>query len=156
MTLTMTLFKDRGALWPANDDDRVALGRIDSRKPIKAKITMMRNPARNRLYWSILHRVADNHSFYSLAGVDALHSYLKLKLGLVDCVVYHDGSTRLEPRSIAFDAMDETAFKTFLDRALDVICTKILPGVDRDDLLRAGDDAAGGSPDNLHKERTDV
>lgn len=136
---TLMLYKDRGALWPAGDDDRVALGRLDSRKPVKAKLSMARNPHRHRLYWSVLNRVAENHPFYSLAGADALHDYIKLHLGLVDCVVYHDGSTRLEPRSIAFDAMDETAFKTFLDRALDVICTEILPGTSREDLMEAAD-----------------
>jgi hypothetical protein len=133
---TLILYKDRGALWPAGDDDRVALGRLDSRKPVKAKLSMARNLRRLRLYWAVINRVAENHPFYSLAGSDPLHEYIKMRLGLVDCVVYHDGSTRLKPRSIALDAMQETEFKTFLDRALDVICTEILPGVDRDDLMR--------------------
>jgi hypothetical protein len=95
----------------------------------------VRNPARLRLYWAVLARVAENHPFYSLAGTETLHDALKLRLGLVDMVVYHDGSTRLQPRSIALDAMDESSFSRHLDAVLHVIEQEILPGVSREDLL---------------------
>jgi hypothetical protein len=139
---TIMLVKDaaRGCLRPATTQDAVTLDRLDSRKHFTATLKQARNPQRLRLYWQLLRAVSDSHSFYALAGADALHDFLKLRLGLVDCVVYHDGSTRIVPKSIAFDAMGETEFKDYLDRVLTLIETEILPGVDRADLLREASD----------------
>jgi hypothetical protein len=135
---TIMLVKDgeRGVLRPATAHDAVTLGRLDSRKHFTATLKQARNPQRLKLYWALLRAVADNHHFYALAGARALHTWIKLRLGLVDSVIYHDGSTRLEPRSIAIDAMGEPEFKDYLDRVLTLIETEILPGVDRADLIR--------------------
>jgi hypothetical protein len=40
----------------------------------------------------------------------------------------------VSPKSISFATMDQTSFSQFYDRALEVITTKILPGVDKQDL----------------------
>ena len=135
---TVLLVKDPtlGVLRPATVHDAEELDKLDNRKHYTATLRRVRNPARLKLYWAILARVAENHPFYGLAGTETLHDALKLRLGLVDCIVYHDGSTRLQPRSIALDAMDETAFAKHLDAVLAVIETELLPGVSRDDLLR--------------------
>lgn len=139
---TIMLVKDgeRGVLRPATAHDAEVLGKLDNKKHFRATLSQARNPQRLKLYWSLLRAVTDNHPFYALAGEDALHDFLKLRLGLVDSVIYHDGSTRIVPRSIAFDAMSETEFKTYFDRVLRLIETEILPGVDRADLLREASD----------------
>jgi hypothetical protein len=36
----------------------------------------------------------------------------------------------IRPRSTNFDSMDEIEFREYLDRALEVICTEIIPGLD--------------------------
>jgi Protein of unknown function (DUF1367) len=80
---------------------------------------------------------------YALAGVEALHDWIKMRLGLVDLVLYHDGSSRVVPRSTAFNAMDETSFRDYLDRALKLIEEEILPGVSIQDLIRHAEEKSG-------------
>jgi hypothetical protein len=55
----------------------------------------------------------------------------------------------MRPQSIAFEAMGQDAFRAFVEKGLNIICTEILPGIDSDQ-LRAEIDAMIG-PDEEKK-----
>lgn len=135
---TLLLVKDsaKGVLRPATVHDAEALDKLDNGKHFMATLRQSRNPARLKLYWALLAAVCDNHRFYAIAGSYPLHEWLKEQLGLIDCLIFHDGSTRIKTQSIAIDAMEETDFKDYLDRVFLLIETELLPGVSREDLLR--------------------
>jgi Protein of unknown function (DUF1367) len=130
-------------LVPADLVDFETLEKVDKGRNVWVKITQARNLKRHRLYRVILSEVASSHMHYAIAGVEALADYIKMKLGYVDLVLYHDGSSRVVPRSTAFAAMDETSFRDFMDRALKVIEEDVLPGISIQDLIRHAEEKAG-------------
>lgn len=64
------------------------------------------------------------------------HHYaaIKVALGYGETVKLPDGRAILIPGSISFAAMDQGEFEQFYERAVELILTRILPGVDRPEL----------------------
>jgi hypothetical protein len=130
-------------LIPSDLADFETLEKLDPGRDVWVKLTQARNLRRHRFWRAVLSEVAASHMHYALAGVDALHDWIKMRLGLVDITLYHDGSSRVVPRSTAFNAMDETEFRAYLDRALLLIETEIMPGININDLIRHGEEKSG-------------
>lgn len=138
------LKKVSGRLVPAWERDSDLLSRIPEGAVVSTTLKMPRKPRHHRWWWALMSRVADSHPFYSTA--EQVCDHIKLRLGLVDTTVIVVGDqvqTLMRPKSIAFEAMGQAAFKEFCERGLDVICAEILPGVIRED-LRAEIDAMIG------------
>lgn len=87
-----------------------------------------RNRARNAFYWKMLSIVVENTEHWP--SPEKLHEALKRHLGMVEEVVGIDGEIHLELRSTAFDRMSEPEFAAYLNRAINVICTEVIPGLD--------------------------
>lgn len=120
---------------PAYDRDADLLADIPVGAIVSTRPKRPRRVRRHRWWWALLQRVADSHPFYSRA--EQVLTHLKLRTGWVDTqtIVKGDEVTVVyTPKSISFDAMDETEFRQFVDRALDVVVQELLPGIDRDDL----------------------
>lgn len=101
----------------------------------RAKLTdCARSGKRNRWFHALLSIVAEALSDPAWTA-EGLKLVLKLKTGLVDRVKIGEQIIEI-PRSTAFNAMSEDEFAQFCDRAVKVIVTEIMPGVDREDLLR--------------------
>lgn len=101
----------------------------------RARLTdAARSGKRNRWFHACLSVVAEALSDPAWTA-EGLKMVLKLKTGLVDR--YRINGEIVEvPRSTAFQSMTEDEFAGFCDRAVRVIVTEILPGVEREDLLR--------------------
>jgi hypothetical protein len=56
--------------------------------------------------------------------------------GVVEPVITIEGEIIMYPSSTAFDAMKEEEFKAYFDAAMELITTRIIPGMDLEDLLR--------------------
>lgn len=119
------------------------------RRKIGAAVAMnpdhVRNAERSALYWVICSIVADTHS--ELTTREEVSDAIKLLSGHVhiSTVTMPDGERVFlrRPRSIAFAKMEEPEFESYLERALRVIETQLLPGCDIEELrkdayLRAG------------------
>jgi hypothetical protein len=130
-------------LIPSDLVDFETLEKVDPGRDLWCKLTMARNLKRHRFWRAVLSEVAASHMHYALAGVEALHDWIKMRLGLVDITLYHDGSSRVVPRSTAFNAMDETEFRAYLDRALQLIESEIMPGISIQDLIRHAEQKSG-------------
>lgn len=133
-------FEKRMHGWfPATDHDADLLGKHKIGTIIAAKISQPRSGRQHRYMWALVSLVADNQDFYPDKG--AVMTELKLKCGLYDTHInrYRIGDEVLTrkvhiPKSIAFDRMDGGEFSTFVDKAINVICTEIIPGMDSDEL----------------------
>ena len=99
---------------------------------LKAKITRPRNVKHHRLFFKMLQVVWQNQERF--ATVDALLGALKVYMGHCDFIQSKQGMVAL-PRSISFGKMDQTEFREFFDRAVDVVCREVIPGLHKDDLL---------------------
>ena len=68
------------------------------------------------------------------ATVQDLLLALKVATGHFDTGKTIDGIPFMVPKSISFAAMSQTNFEQWYDRVVDIITTRILPSVNRDEL----------------------
>jgi hypothetical protein len=133
-----TLFVKRqgSTLVPYARFDQELLAKFREGVRLRADITERRSAPRNRLYWSILKAVCDATGRWP--NSEALHTALKLNLGIVDTVASVHGEPIILPGSTAFKALDEAQFREFFDAACLLISTDICPGLTIEDLLSLG------------------
>lgn len=123
------------AAFDAERLDRYAIG-----ADVEVSIKQRRSLPQQRMYWSILARVVENTNEWPTS--EHLHDAMKLHLGYSQPLRTVDGRTIWLADSTAFASMDAAEFKVFFDRAMDLIATEILPGVDPMSLLEVGLEAA--------------
>lgn len=121
----------RGAfLTPASPIDAEALESFPQGKRLKVRITQPRNVQQHRLYWAALQLVRDNMD--DPPPLEKLHEGVKIKLGYYSTMTFKDGTTVVVADSIAFDKMDQSAFREFFDAFVDLVHTAIIPGVGKE------------------------
>ena len=122
-------------------------------KPFVARLTSAsaRSILQNRFYWALLGKVVENSEHYH--GSEGLHFFLKVRLGYVEQIEFHNGKMITRVASTSFERMDDHDFKTFLDAAIDVIVTEIIPRLPRTDLIHEIENMLGVSYDALWRER---
>ena len=114
------LMQRRGSfLAPMSPLDEAAVAELPAAKALRVRITQPRNVGRFRLYWALLTIVHDNMD--RPPPLETLHEAVKLRLGLSTPVRFKSGDVVEVPRSIAFDAMEETEFTTFFESFKDLI-----------------------------------
>jgi hypothetical protein len=104
--------------------DALEIGRV-----YRVKISKPRNIKHHNLYWALCGAVAEQLDKPS----KLICELIKIRVGHVDVINTVHGVVEI-PKSIAFAKMDQAAFRDFFDRAIEVVCSDILPGVDSDDL----------------------
>lgn len=115
----------------ATSFDQEAINGLRFEKHYKAKLTLAshRSVIQNRYYWGgVLQTAVDNQEFY--LATKPLHIFIKQRLGYIDKVVFHDGKVHIEVESTSFGSMDPEDFRTYLDAAILLICTEVIPGLD--------------------------
>jgi hypothetical protein len=127
---------DSGAcasLLPADAAAEAALSKIPLGETVMVKLDLSRSNPQNKLYWGIISHVAVAAGYESDR---ALHQALKVALGYFDVVRLPNGKALACPQSTAFDAMSADEFQTYMDGAIRLICSEIVPGTNGDDLIR--------------------
>ncbi len=66
------------------------------------------------------------------------------RLGYADVIHLPNDKFMVEAKSIAFDKMKQDEFEEFYDRAIELITTVILPGINREDVNREVDAILAG------------
>lgn len=120
------------ALVPADRGSEEALAKIPQGETVRATVTRPRNVDHHRKWWALLQAVYPHQDTY--ATINAFHAAIKVALGYGETVKLPDGRAILIPGSISFAAMDQGEFEQFYERAVELILTRILPGVDRPEL----------------------
>lgn len=133
------------------DMDVELITRFDADTTLQLRVVQERHAGRHRLYWAILTIVARN--LETPMRPEWLHGAVKLMLGVSVVVPFGDRDV-LIPGSIAFDSMSEPEFRDFLDRFLDLVVTRLLPGVDPRALALQARDEIG--PDPTPAKRADA
>lgn len=113
-----------------DDAGKDLLRKIKLNKVVKCEIAQPRNLAHHRKFFGLLNTV------WTAAGdwatVDDLLIELKIKLGLTtDVVIRESGEVVKVLGSISFAAMDQLAFDTFYERAIQALCL-MAGGIDSD------------------------
>lgn len=129
------LMQRRGTfLVPEAPMDSEALSRYPSGARLRVTVTQPRSIQQHRLYWAMLALVVDNLD--QPVTAEALHEWVKLKLGHVSQIKLRSGEIVEVPASVAFDKMDQAAFRDFFDRAVTLLTEHVIPGLRKADLER--------------------
>jgi hypothetical protein len=123
-----------GVLVPHAPYDVEMFQRYPENVPLRLQLAQPRSGPRHRLYRVILRIVVANTDKFSTE--DALHKTLLVGCGVVEPVYTPEAEIIYCPSSTAFDAMPEDEFKAYFDRAMEIITSLIIPGLDLDDLLK--------------------
>ncbi len=101
MAVEIILRRERGrpGLHPVTAHDDEALSAIPFGKDFTATLRQKRSLPQSRFYWALLGRVVANHPFYRRA--EALHLFLKTRLGYVESIEFHDGTMHTRVSSTA-------------------------------------------------------
>lgn len=132
MTIPLYFLKTLSGLRPATPQTEDALAKIKLGATVRADIRQQRSGKQNALYWSILGLVADNMD--GAVTSENLHVALKVKLGYVDTVRMRSGIITV-PQSTDFGSMAQPDFALYFDKAMNLLVTEAIPGMDKDELL---------------------
>jgi hypothetical protein len=132
----------RVALIPATAHDMEEFtSAISPGADVRAVLTQSRSLPEHRFYWGLLGKVVENHPFYK--STRPLHIWLKVKMGIVDKIECHDGRVLMHVGSTSFEKMDGIKFHQYLKTSIDLIVMEVLPGIKRQDLIRAVEEMLG-------------
>lgn len=134
--------KELGGLRPLDAAAATILAKYKLGDMVAVDVVKPRCIGHHRLYWSLCQKVAEN-----MPGdfdAEVVSDVIKVRTGHVTCVRTKAGEMFL-PKSISFAAMDQLAFNDFFDRAIRVVVSDILPGVNSDDLRAEVENMLAGS-----------
>lgn len=122
-----------GMAVPYSRADAEALAAYEG-KVVDMHLHQERTPGQMRLYRRLLKIVADNSEAFLFA--DDLHTMLCTRCGLADVTFLNTDPIKMmvEPRSSG--ALDAVEFTAFFNRAMYILATEVIPGLDIDVLIR--------------------
>jgi hypothetical protein len=133
--------KRDGALWPMDDDGRELMASLRNDRQVVVNVHAPRNIRHLRLYFHLLNRVVKSGAW--AGDKDTLEDWIKIGVHHVRIVVGPDGKAHYVPKSIAVESMPQDEFRRFFDRAIYLICSKLLGREDwewlRDEISEAVD-----------------
>lgn len=134
----------RGAgLAPKSLIDATALERFPWNKALRVRVVRDRSNPQLRLYWSLLTKVADNLD--QDVSPEDLHEWLKMKLGYTKPIRLKSGEVAEVAASVALDKMEQAEFNTYFNASTDLLVQQVIPGLNRESLVKEAQAMLGGS-----------
>jgi len=135
---TVWLKKVGNSLVPTDDDSRKLFGLIPENVMVLTNVRTPRNPNQLRLIWHLARLVFDNTEQFDSAE----HVMEQIKIGTgysvrTLLVIPGVGEVwQVRGKSIAYESMPQNEFAAWLETALDYVAAELLPGVDRDEIVK--------------------
>jgi hypothetical protein len=142
MALTFFARRHLNALRPIDALGEEALADVKAGEVVEVTVKRKRRIAHHNKFFALLNAVFKHQKQYPT--MKGFRAAVTVALGYGETVKLPNGRTIIVPDSIAFSKMDQTEFEQFYERALELIETKILPGIDREDVRREVDDIIMG------------
>lgn len=133
--MKLWMYKHNGLLKPASSEDKDKLKHMPNGEPFQIKYVEIRNVKHHRKYFSFINAVYENlpEKFDShWPDADSFRRGMQMYAGYFIETVSLKGERHLQPKSIAFDKLDETAFSELHNKVKTVIGTHIMPDMDMD------------------------
>lgn len=113
------------ALIPAHQSDVDYIKTLPNGQPIRVTVRRMRNPQFHRKYFALLNYLYDiwepeDENMVGEKNFDRFRKDIIILAGFYERYIRLDGSTRIEPKSISFAAMDEDEFSDLYEKTIDV------------------------------------
>lgn len=120
-------------LVPADKVSADELAELPANTVLRCQITRPRNPRHHAKYWALISAIFPHQTAY--ATRNQLHEQLKKAVGFtIETVNLMTGEIEYEADSIAFDNLDQKGFEEVYERIVQVVLTRVLPGVGKRDL----------------------
>jgi hypothetical protein len=132
MSVSIHVRRSGDKLVPITEWDREQLLGIPEGKDLSIKLSRTRSAKQHRLFWSMMQIVVDNHPYY--LRPEQVVEWLKLRLGYVEEIMFHNGDILTKLSSISFSSMGQSEFQDFFNKALYVIVTEVIP-ISRQELI---------------------
>jgi hypothetical protein len=135
----MDLFiqKTEFGLIPVSDEDKAIVRGWAYGDVVKCELKRERNPGHHRKYFSMLkatmHHLPEGTPIKSSQH---LLDLLKFETGYFETFVSLRNEMIYKPKSISFGSMAQDEFNLFYSECLDIICTKLLVGISKEDFER--------------------
>ena len=126
-----------GHLVPADDKSRATLREIPAGEIVKVAFKRGRNYENHKRFFSFLQTTFDMQEHFT--EMEHYRKWITMKAGHYDMIVVPNGTTLFQPKSIAFDKMEEDKFKELFSTCIDVFLRELGTGITRDELLRVVD-----------------
>lgn len=120
-------------LEPCSLVDEEAMSEFPEGKDLSITISRTRSSKQHRFFWAFLNKICENHETYKRA--EQLLLWLKIRLGYVEQVHFHDDQIWWVPQSISFNGMDQNEFQKFFNAALDIVVSEVIPGLSVEQLI---------------------
>ena len=118
-------------------DDEMAesiMQTIKAGEAVKIKVTRSRSLPHLRLYWKLMQIVWENQEIFQ--NKEDMEEDCRIAIGHCKEVPTRDGGVRIKALPINFNAMDQAEFNIFFNKAVNFLCSEIIPGLDSEDLKR--------------------
>jgi len=126
------------ALVPHRQSDLDAMKSLSADKPLRVKVSVMRNYDFFKKWWALIDLAFDYweppENFVGEKNKDRFRKDIIILAGFYERVVRLDGSTRIEPKSISFGKMSEDEFSDLYNKTIDVIVNHVLTHYTGDEL----------------------
>lgn len=133
MAETLNMRRVGSKLVPCALLDEESLDEFPEGKDLTVTITRSRSQKHHRFFYGLMQKICANHDTYRRP--DQLLLWLKIRLGYVEEVRFHNDKVWWVAKSISFNSMGQDEFRKFFDAALDVIVTEVIPNLDTDHLI---------------------
>ena len=135
------------ALIPCSLVDEEELMEYANGQDITVTIHRQRSSKQNRFFWALLQKVCSNHDLYQKP--EQLLTWLKVRLGYVQQVKFHDKEIWWTTKSISFNKMGQDEFRKFFDSSMDLIITEVIKGISKEDLIKEIESMVGFNLDQI-------
>lgn len=135
MAAKIMLCKDGKRFAAADPWGEEAMDAIPAGEIVVASITRPRNVKHQRKWGALMSLLFKNQERYPT--FEHFHYAMKQAIGHGDYVDSWDGTYKIfVPRSIAFGRLDQKGFEEFYNGFINVVVTKLMPGIEEDALNR--------------------
>lgn len=151
MADTIYMRREGSKLIPCAAVDESALLAFPDGKDLSVTIKRPRSYRQHKFFFALLQKICENHEFYKTP--EQLLIFLKVRLGYVEEVKFHNDQMWWATKSISFTTMGQDEFQKFFNASLDVIVSEIVPNLDRNDVLREVEEMVGFTFEDLKREK---
>lgn len=134
MTTQFIATTSHGALRPVDQTGQDMLAGLKPGQEVVVTVKRARNLKQLRKYWKLIAIIHPQQSRYPTEK--KLSDMIKTSLGFCEETPLKDGRIMVQPDSLAFESMPQAEFDIFFNRVIDLVVTRILPGVKEEDLRR--------------------
>ena len=138
--MELYLLNTASGLKPCDDEDYEKKLRLRPGRIYKCKVTLARNYEFHKKFFALVRLTFDNlpsrlAEYWGINNEEDMLRRFKRDLGYFTSTVNERGEREIEYGSISFAAMEQYEFERFYNQCIDLVLSKYIRGLEREDLI---------------------